>query len=145
MNQLARLSITVLLLTVCTLHHGTAQQRIEFSPVADQLFKEGVARYSSRQFREASALFDKLVREYPFSHRVTAASVMKGKALFEVGENLECAKTLKAYLAAYPASSYVADARLTLGLVYDRIGRYKEASDEFLGAWRQAPGRHRRS
>jgi ABC-type branched-subunit amino acid transport system substrate-binding protein len=139
MNQLARLSITVLLLTVCTLLPCAAQQRIEFSPVADQLFKEGVARYSSRQFREASALFDKLVKEYPFSHRVTAASVMKGKALYEVGENLECAKTLKAFLAAYPASSYGADARLTLGLVYDRIGRYKEASDEFLGAWRQVP------
>jgi hypothetical protein len=59
--------------------------------------------------------------------------------LFEVGENLECAKTLKAFLAAYPGSSYGADARLTLGLVYDRIGRYKEASDEFLLAWRQAP------
>jgi len=139
MNQLTRLSMILLLLGMCGPLPVAAQQRIEYSANADQLFREGVARYSSRQFREASDLFDRVLREYPSSHRVTAASVMKGKALYEVGENLESAKTLKAFLTAFPTSSYVADARLTLGLVYDRIGRYKEATDEYLGAWRQVP------
>lgn len=130
-----RCSSIFLLLIAATLVAG-AQLSIRYSEQAEVLFQQGVKLFSTARLEEANRAFDEIIREYPESHRITAAYVMKGKALFRLGDNLESAKTLKSFLAIFPASSYVPDAELTLGLIYGNIGRQQEALDAFLAAWR---------
>ena len=94
---------------------AAGQVRLEFSQKNEAAFRAAVARYDSGFTREALVGFDRCITEFPAGHRVTAAYVMKGKALYRLGENLDAAKTLKAFLSRYPVSSYVPDAQLTLG------------------------------
>lgn len=124
--------------TLAMLAHGSAaQERLEYADAAERQFRAAVAMYDSGSYREAAAAFDRLTRDYPSSHRITAAIVMRGKALCEAQENLEAAKTLKAFLARFSSSSYAADAEYALGRVYGRIDRWEEAMDLFLAAFRR--------
>jgi ABC-type branched-subunit amino acid transport system substrate-binding protein/Flp pilus assembly protein TadD len=126
----------LLLLPAAFLHGQTV---LTHSEDAEQLFREGVARYQEGKDAAALAAFDRLLLEYPSAHRVTGALVMKGKTLYRMGENLEAVRTLRTLLATYPTTSYAPDAHLILGLVNERIGRYQEAIDEILGAWHLLP------
>jgi tetratricopeptide (TPR) repeat protein len=112
-----------------------AQQSIGYVKDAEGVFQEGLNRFNDHRYRESAQVFDRIIREYPSSHRITAAYVMKGKALYRLNENLEASRTLKTFLATYPSSSFVPDARLTLGEVYGRVGRATESLDEFRAAW----------
>jgi ABC-type branched-subunit amino acid transport system substrate-binding protein len=124
----------LLLLLVCAT--AAAQVRLEYSENNEAIFREAVARFDSGHMRESVVGFDRCISEFPAGHRITAAYVMKGKALYRLGENLEAAKTLKAFLSRFPSSSYVPDAGLTLGLIYAKIERPEEAMDMYLGAMR---------
>ena len=115
---------------------AAGQVRLEYSENNEAVFREAVARYDSGLVREAVVGFDRCITEFPSGHRITAAFVMKGKSLYRLGENLDAAKTMKAFLSRYPASSYVPDAELTLGLIYLRIERPEEAMEMFLAAFR---------
>jgi branched-chain amino acid transport system substrate-binding protein len=115
---------------------AAGQVRLEYSENNEAIFREAVARYDSGLTREAAVGFDRCITEFPSGHRITAAYVMKGKALYRLGENFDAAKTLKTFLSRYPASGYVADAELTLGLIYVRIERPEEAMDMFFAALR---------
>ena len=115
---------------------GAGQIRLEYSDKNEAAFREAVARYDSGLTREAVLRFDRCITEFPSGHRITAEYVMKGKALYRLGENLEAAKTLKAFLARYPMSGYVPDAELTLGLIYAKIERPEEAMEMLLAASR---------
>ena len=117
-----------------------AQLRLEYSEKNEAVFREAVARNDSGRFREAAVGFERCIAEFPSGHRITAALVMKGKALYRLGENLESAKTLKGFLSRFPASTYVPDAELTLGLLYARIERPEEAMDMLLAAFRVQSG-----
>ena len=72
------------------------QVRLEYSQKNEALFRDAVARYDSGFSREAVVRFDRCITEFPTGHRITAAYVMKGKALYRLGESLDAAKTLKA-------------------------------------------------
>ena len=122
------------LLIMCVPAAG--QVRLEYSEKNEAIFREAVARYDSGLNREAVVGFDRCITEFPAGHRITAAYVMKGKALYRQGEILDAAKTLKAFLSRYLASTYVPDAELTLGLIYAKIERPEEAMEMFLAAWR---------
>ena len=116
--------------------HGVlgAQTRVEYSEAAERQFRAALTSYDAGTYRDAAARFDQLVREYPSSQRITAAFVMKGKALYHAGENLDAARTMKAFLTRFPASEYVPDAEHVIGLVYEKIERYEEATDMLLTA-----------
>ena len=116
-----------------------AQQTIDRSDRVELLFKQALAQFTEGKDRDAVAAFDEIIRDYPASHRITAAYVMKGKALLRLNENYEAARTLKSFLSAFPGSTYAADAEFMLGVVYQRIGRYEEATQEFLTAWAKLP------
>jgi ABC-type branched-subunit amino acid transport system substrate-binding protein len=109
-----------------------AQQPVEYSDDAETLFARGVKEFSAGADQAAAVTFGRVIAYHPRSQRVTAAYVMRGKALFRSGENLECAKVLKTFLGLYPASTYVPDADLMLGQVYERIGRHEEALQALL-------------
>ena len=113
-----------------------AQERLQFSAKDEAVFREAVARFDSGRYREAAVGFDRCIAEYPSGHRITAAYVMKGKSLARLGESLDAARTLKAFLARFPQSAYIPDADLTLGEIYVRIERPAEAMEAFLAAYR---------
>ncbi|HXX63447.1 MAG TPA: ABC transporter substrate-binding protein, partial [Bacteroidota bacterium] len=135
MRLLTRSSAT-LALALCALTLR-AQVRLEYSQASETLFREALARYDAGAYREAAIGFDRCIQEAPAGQRITAAYVMKGKSLFHVNENLDAAKTLKAFLAKFPTSVYTPDAELTLGLVYARIERYDESMDLLFSAFRR--------
>ncbi len=114
-------------------------QQIEFDEEAEELFLEGVARFEADAYQDATLLFNRILQDYPTSHRVTAAYVMKSKALLRMNRNLETARTIRTFLDRYPASSYRADAHLVLGAVFERVGRYDDAIREYRSAWHALP------
>ena len=116
-----------------------AQEAVEFSEQAENIFKDGLNLFVAGSYREAETQFDRIIQDYPASQRVTAAWVMKGKAYFQLDENLEAARTLKTFLAKFPSSTYTSDAETMLGAVYTRIGRYEEALGSYVSAWRHLP------
>ena len=116
-----------------------AQEIVEYSEKAEQFFKEGVTLFSAGSYKEAALVFDNIIADYPSSQRVTAAWVMKGKALCRMDENLDAARTLRTFLAKFPSSTYTSDAELMLGSVYRRIGRVDDAMQSFISAWRRLP------
>lgn len=112
---------------------AAAQQVVlERDDEAEAAFRRGTALYAEGNFLDAGAAFGLVVKEFPASHRITAATIMKGKSEYRSGEQLEASRTLRGFLAAFPASRYVPDARLTLGQVYTRIGRSEDALTEFI-------------
>lgn len=106
--------------------------KLEHDEDAEAQFRRGTSLYSAGNYQDASAAFGLVVKDFPSSHRITAATIMKGKAEYRGGEYFESARTLRGFLAAYPASRYVPDARLTLGQVYTRIGRSEDALNELI-------------
>jgi ABC-type branched-subunit amino acid transport system substrate-binding protein len=102
---------------------------------AEAVFREGVAKFEEGAYVDAARRFDQVIREYPASHRTTAAYVMKGKALLRAGKNLQTARTIRSFMERYPASSYRPDAHLILGAVFERVGRYEDAIKEYRSAW----------
>ena len=126
----------VALLVVLSAPRSPGQEPVQRSTEAEKLFSRALHEFDAADYQRAAASFGELVRLYPTSHRVTAATVMRGKALYEIPDYLESARTLRGFLAAYPSSSYRADAHLTLGNVYERIGRPQEALREYQSAWR---------
>ena len=74
--------------------------------------------YQAGSYDTAAQLFQKNLREYPRSHRSTAALAMGAKSLFEFHEYRESIKFLKDLLDLYPASAYCPDAHYTFGLNY---------------------------
>ena len=127
-------------MAVVTASRMQGQEPVEYSADADALFKQGVALFESKKFEEAVAAFDELILQFPSSHRVTAAYVMKGKGLLLLDEPLRAAQTLRTLLAAFPSSSYVPDAEFALGLVHHRLQRYDDAMQYYLNAWDHALG-----
>jgi ABC-type branched-subunit amino acid transport system substrate-binding protein len=112
-----------------------AQQDDAQDREAEALFLRAVATYDQGLFPEASEQFAQLSAAYPRSARVTAALIMRAKALFWMGENLESVKATRALLSTWPSSTYSADAHQLLAAVYYRIGRVDEALHECSLSW----------
>jgi ABC-type branched-subunit amino acid transport system substrate-binding protein len=128
-----------LLLLVGALAPLHAQQGIRYSDEAERLFTRGIELYRLEDYQQSLEAFDRILLFSPPTHRATAAAVMKAKALLQLGQNLDASRTLKEFLAAFPASSYVPDAEYMLGLTSARIHRYDEALERFLSARRRLP------
>ena len=105
----------------------------------ETLFRQGVSAYDGGHYREAAALFEQVQTVNPRSIRLTAATIMKAKALYWLGENMESVRIARALLTTAPGSAYVADAHFIIGSVYHRIGRVNEALEEYALAWRALP------
>ena len=138
--MIARISfILVVAFTTLLSLQAFCQESVDYSDRAEEYFQDGLKQFTAGAFREALTAFDRIIAEYPACQRITAAWVMKGKALCRLDENLEAARTLKAFLAKYPSSEYKSDAGVMLGGVYARIGRYQEALQAYTGAWQSPP------
>jgi ABC-type branched-subunit amino acid transport system substrate-binding protein len=106
---------------------------------AETLFSRGVSAYDQRHYREAADLLAQLPTLFPQSSRTTGALIMRSKALFALGENMESAKVARTLLSDYPASAYCADAHFVLGSIFSRIGRKEESLKELALAYGALP------
>ncbi len=88
--------------------------------------------FRTGKFDTASALFMHIIKEYPRSHRTTAAFIMGGKSYYESKRYRESIRLLKDLIDLYPQSTYFDDAHYTLGLNYYRMERYEDAASEFV-------------
>lgn len=78
---------------------------------AEQAFTRGLALYERGDFRAAYEAFRRAAEDYAFHERTTAAALMAGKALYAAGELEEAISAMTRFVAAYPASRYVEEAR----------------------------------
>jgi len=102
---------------------------------AEEMFRHGVALYDEGRFAEADTVFGKVLGRYPSGVQSSAATVMRAKALYWSGRNLESANAARGFLFTFPSSAYVADAHYLLGVIYRRIRRGEEAMRELLLAF----------
>ncbi|MEK9139094.1 MAG: ABC transporter substrate-binding protein, partial [Bacteroidota bacterium] len=123
----------LMLFTVCPL---VAQEPVEHSAQAEQVFSQAVELFKEGHLADAAAAFDRVIKLFPPNQRTTAAYIMRAKTLVQQNEPLEAARTLRNFFSLYPTSSYVPDAEYTLGLVHLKIQRYEDAVQSFLVAWR---------
>jgi ABC-type branched-subunit amino acid transport system substrate-binding protein len=130
-----RLLLQIPLLLLVTL----AQAQEEGRDPSEALFRSALTQFREGKYGAAVQGFDQLLARYPSSPQVTGALVMKGKALYQMGENLEAARAARRLLTEHPSSLYIADAHLLLGLTYGRVGRSLEAMSEFAAAWEHRP------
>jgi branched-chain amino acid transport system substrate-binding protein len=118
-----------------------AQEEVRYSEETERLFARAVEYYRQEEYQQSIELFDQILLMRPPSHRATGAAVMKAKALLQLDQNLDAARTAKEFLAAFPGSTYVPDAHYMLGITYARVRRYDSALEELLAARRlMAPG-----
>jgi ABC-type branched-subunit amino acid transport system substrate-binding protein len=109
-----------------------AQEVGRYSDEAEKIFLEGVQRFESNDFDGANEDFAKVVSQYSFSQRASAAYLMEAKSLFHLRRYDESVQLLTSFLEANPQSRYLADAHFTLGLDYYLARRYEPAAGEFL-------------
>jgi ABC-type branched-subunit amino acid transport system substrate-binding protein len=109
---------------------NAAQQDDATTPEVEARFARAVAAYELGQYRAAADQFMQLSVSYPHNVRVTGAMIMRAKAFYALGENMESAKFARSLISEYPTSLYCADAHYVLALIYNRIGRSEEALQE---------------
>jgi branched-chain amino acid transport system substrate-binding protein len=137
-----RLFFRVMMICVCALSGWGATRGQQDDPAAreaEALFSRAVTAYDLGHFSEAAEQFAQLPALYPRSVRITGAMIMRAKALYALGENMESAKIARTLLSDHTASTYCADAHFVLGSIYSRIGRTEEALQELALSYGSLP------
>lgn len=118
-----------------------AQTEKFFNPVADSLFKSGVELFKLglnsyvfqgdgsglNYFSLAYSKFDSVIA-LGLNHRTSASFLMASKSLCYLNRFNDAEKLLKEFLSIFPESEYREDALYTLGLIYTKLGNFKEAT-----------------
>jgi ABC-type branched-subunit amino acid transport system substrate-binding protein len=118
-----------------------------FNHIADSIFSEGMRNFNlgitSAEFTPDTSSYIYFSRAYekfeslifmPFNHRTTASYIMLAKVACYLDRFDEASDILQDFLLKFPESIYVEDAHYTLGLVFMKLGRYKESAGEFIKA-----------
>src|SRR3990172_11271147 len=128
-------SLTLLLSIVLTGVSSAQDDSLLFRPDVERVFVAAMRHFSGARFDSAAAQFVRCMRDFPYNHRTTGASIMAGKAYYRLGNYRESVRLLKNFLDLYPVSRYLPDAHYTLGLDYFRMLRYEDAATEFSLAY----------
>lgn len=126
-------------LTLASVAIAAAQPAPIAPAQAEEVFRRGVAEFTSGEFTAAAATFDALLTSGAAGERETAALIMRAKALLFLDDNMETARVVRRLLTDHPASRYVADAHFILGTIFQRIGRREDALAELTTAWETMP------
>ena len=113
---------------VATPGHAQGQDGIPEIPNAELLFEEGVAAFERGEYRTAYDRF-RLVSEYELNRKTTAALLMGGKALVELGRYQDALDRLNVLLGQYPQTTYRDQAESLLEQVKRRSRRLGQAAD----------------
>ncbi len=136
MGKILKVLFVALILSFSTY----AQTERFFNPIADSLFKSGVeffklglSSYVSQgdtsglnYFSVAYSKFDSVIT-LGLNHRTSTSFLMASKSLCYLNRFNDAEKLLKRFLASFPESEYLEDALYTLGLIYVKLGNFKEA------------------
>jgi len=124
----------------------SAQDSITFRPEVEQLFVAGMNQFQSEQFDSAAESFQRLIRDFPRSHRATGSYIIGGKSLYRARLYRESIRLLKDLIDIYPHSTYSDDAKYTLALDYYQLGRYEDAAQHLIEVYEiSSDGRLRRN
>jgi len=109
---------------------SAAQERgtIPRNPDAELMFEQGLAAYERGDYETAYERF-RLVPEYALNRKTTAALLMSGKALVQLGRYEEAIDPLEALLDRYPETSYRADAEELLTMAREGMERTEAGAD----------------
>ncbi len=136
MGKILRVLFVALVLNFFTF----AQTEKLFNPFADLLFKSGVEFFKLglnsyvlqgdtsglNYFSLAYSKFDSVIA-LGLNHRMSASFLMASKSLCYLNRFSDAEKLLKQFLTIFPESEYLEDALYTLGLIYVKLGNFKEA------------------
>jgi len=126
-------SVFVLLVSLfLCLRPMIAQEVVQYSSEAENIFLEGLQRFNSNDFGGANEDFTKVVTQYPSSQRTSAAYLMAAKSLFHLHRYDESIQVVQTFLGASSQSRYLADAHFTLGMDFYLSRRYEPAAGEFV-------------
>ncbi|QXD16457.1 ABC transporter substrate-binding protein [Rhodocaloribacter litoris] len=80
---------------------------------AEEVFAEGLEAFEAGDYGLAFRRFQIVIDQYPLNRKTTAAWLMSGKALYRNGAHARAAALLETFIASYPSSRYVDEARRT--------------------------------
>ncbi|MGD9914844.1 MAG: outer membrane protein assembly factor BamD [Rhizobiaceae bacterium] len=119
---------------------------VEQTDPADVLYNQGLANLEGGRMKEASAKFDAVDRQHPYSEFARKAMVMGAFTNYRQGKYDEAINAGKRYVALYPSSEDAPYAQYIVGLAYFRqirdvtqdqkeSRRAIEAMDELVQRW----------
>ena len=107
-------------------------QRVSSKPDVNKTFNEAIDLFSKSDFSRALDLFNKVLNDYSYNSKTTAATVFKGKALLSLNRLTEAKNIVIDFLNNYPLSKYDDEARLLLSKIYVESGEYLKAFSQLL-------------
>lgn len=87
---------------------------------ADVLYNQGLANLEGGNLREASAKFEAIDRQHPYSEYARRALIMRAFTSYRRAEYDEAVTSSRRYLSLYPATEDAAYAQYIIGLAYYR-------------------------
>ncbi|MCC2688645.1 MAG: rane protein [Rhizobiaceae bacterium] len=93
---------------------------VEQTEPADALYNQGLANLNAGRFKEASAKFDAVDRQHPYSEFARKSMVMGAFTNYRQGKYDEAINAAKRYVSLYPSSPDAAYAQYIVGLSYFR-------------------------
>ncbi len=105
---------------------GGGIQRIED---AELIFEQGIEAFEAQDYGMAYRRFRLVYNDYPLNRKTTAALLMAGKSLYRDGRYARAADVLSGLVDTFPTSSYVDEARRTLGFAEAELGTQGEAQE----------------
>ncbi|PSJ63683.1 outer membrane protein assembly factor BamD [Pseudaminobacter soli (ex Li et al. 2025)] len=93
---------------------------VEQTEPADVLYNQALANMNAGRLKEASAKFDAIDRQHPYSEFARRSLVMGAFANYRQGNYDDAINSAKRYLALYPSTPDAAYAQYIVGLCYFR-------------------------
>lgn len=109
---------------------GYAQDRGEIPEIsnAELMFEQGLAAYERGEYETAYERF-RLVNEFELNRKTTAALLMGGKSLVQLGRYREAIDRLEILLDRYPETTYQEQAEILIERAQDRLQQGGQARD----------------
>lgn len=98
----------------------------------NKIFNDAVNLLSKNDYTNALDLFNKVISNYSYNSKTTAAIVFKGKTLLSLNRLTESKNTIIDFLNNYPSSKYIDEARLLLSKIYLENDEYLKAFNQLL-------------
>lgn len=109
------------LLAACQTSKGESidyQNYVDTIDPADVLYNQGLANLNSGNLREASAKFEAVDRQHPYSEFARKANVMAAFTSYKMGKYDEAVQAARRYVNLYPTDENAAYAQYIIGLSY---------------------------
>lgn len=121
----------IIILLLCFSLNSFSQQADSYSEV-NKTFDEAITFFSRGDYYRALVSFDRILSDYSYNSKTTAAKVFKGKTLLALNILAEAENTIIDFLKDYPSSKYIDEARILLSKIYIENREYDKAFNQLL-------------